>query len=199
MKVLYALGLLALLVAATRADEADVESQVSFFSCHFLFSVFTHWQYVVNLTAENFDDLVTNSSSWLLDFYAPWCGHCKKLAPQFAAAAQAMVDTKLAFGKVDCTTETALAKRFGIKSYPTLKVWREGLVRNFRHARTAEGMIEFGRSVTGPALIPTDIENIATIEEANSAFLLVLVPEIKMKKLVEMAEVSVSVVHFSCV
>ena len=60
---------------------------------------------------------------------APWCGHCKRLAPvleDIASRPEAMGTAKI--GKVDCTSEKALCSRFDVKSFPTLKVMHEGQV-----------------------------------------------------------------------
>lgn len=61
----------------------------------------------------------------MIEFYAPWCGHCKKLAPEWNEAATAMKG-KVKFGKVDATVEKRLASRFGVQGYPTIKYWKYG-------------------------------------------------------------------------
>ena len=69
---------------------------------------------VVHLTDSTFDSFLAAESSVMIMFYAPWCGHCKKMKPQFNSAAGAMAK-KGAKGKlaaVDCTTENELAKRY---------------------------------------------------------------------------------------
>ena len=63
---------------------------------------------VVILTGSNFDDEVLGSKDiWFVEFYAPWCGHCQKLEPEWNEAATKLKG-QVKFGKVDATVETAL-------------------------------------------------------------------------------------------
>lgn len=69
---------------------------------------------VVELTDSNFDDLVVNSDDmWLVEFFAPWCGHCKNLAPHWASAATELKG-KVKVGALDATVHTVMANRFGV-------------------------------------------------------------------------------------
>lgn len=70
---------------------------------------------------------------------APWCGHCQRLAPAFAQAAAMLRDesSPARLGKVDATAQTSLANEFGITSYPTLKLFRDG---NRTHPLAYTGM-----------------------------------------------------------
>jgi protein disulfide-isomerase A6 len=74
---------------------------------------------VVELTPANFDELTRNGDDWMLEFYAPWCSHCKSLAPHYAAAADALVG-KVRFGMVDGSQFRSLSLRFSIGGYPTV-------------------------------------------------------------------------------
>jgi protein disulfide-isomerase A6 len=66
------------------------------------------------LSDSNFDETVLNSKDiWLVEFYAPWCGHCKKLEPEWNEAASKLKGT-VKLGKVDATVETGLASRFRV-------------------------------------------------------------------------------------
>lgn len=60
-----------------------------------------------------------------IKFYAPWCGHCKSLAPVWDELGRDLKG-KVMIGKVDCTTETSVAGRFGVRGYPTLKFFPAG-------------------------------------------------------------------------
>ena len=102
---------------------------------------------VIELTDDNFDSTVFNDESmWLIAFYAPWCGHCKKLLPEWVTAAtQLRGQVKIA--KVDATVHQKLAQRYQIQGYPTIKVFAPGKgdkkVEEYQGPRDAPGIVQY--------------------------------------------------------
>ncbi|KAK3997623.1 thioredoxin-like protein [Cladorrhinum sp. PSN332] len=92
-----------------------------------LAAVVTAKSAVLDLIPKNFDDVVLNSGKpTLVEFFAPWCGHCKNLAPVYEELASAFEFSKdVQIAKVDADAEKSLGKRFGIQGFPTLK-WFDG-------------------------------------------------------------------------
>ncbi|KAF6808370.1 Protein disulfide-isomerase erp38 [Colletotrichum sojae] len=82
---------------------------------------------VLDLIPSNFDDVVLKSGKpTLVEFFAPWCGHCKNLAPVYEELATAFESSKdVQIAKVDADAERDLGKRFGVQGFPTLK-WFDG-------------------------------------------------------------------------
>lgn len=108
---------------------------------------------VAVLTEENFDSLVLNSGkASLVEFYAPWCGHCKTLAPKYEKLAAVFAgESEVLIGKVDATEEEGLASRYGVSGYPTLKFFPAGSSEPepYDDHRELESMVHFINSKTG--------------------------------------------------
>ncbi|XP_054841339.1 protein disulfide-isomerase TMX3 [Eublepharis macularius] len=93
---------------------------------------------------------------WLVDFYAPWCGHCKKLEPVWNEVGKEMqsIGSPVKVGKMDATSYSSIASEFGVRGYPTIKLLKGDLAYNYRGARTKDDIIEFANRVAGPVIRP---------------------------------------------
>ncbi|GAB0196350.1 protein disulfide-isomerase A2 [Grus americana] len=111
---------------------------------------------VLVLHEHNFARALSEHRLLLVEFYAPWCGHCQRLAPAFARAAAALRNesSPVRLGKVDATAQTALANEFGITSYPTLKFFRNGNRTHplaYTGRMDTEGIVRWMQRRAGPS------------------------------------------------
>ncbi|XP_058831651.1 protein disulfide-isomerase A3 [Topomyia yanbarensis] len=110
---------------------------------------------VLDLTDSDFSIRVAETETTLVMFYAPWCGHCKKLKPEYAKAAELLrgEDPPIALAKVDCTEGGKdTCSKFSVSGYPTLKIFKNGEVsQEYNGPREASGIAKYMKSIVGPA------------------------------------------------
>ncbi|KAI9733311.1 MAG: hypothetical protein M1834_003395 [Cirrosporium novae-zelandiae] len=132
---------------------------------------------VLDLIPENFDKVVLSSGKpALVEFFAPWCGHCKKLAPIYEELAQnfAFAEDKVSIAKVDADANKDLGRRFGVQGFPTLK-WFDGksdTPEEYNGGRDLDSLMEFitDKTAIKPKAkkgLPSDVEMLSdqTFEE----------------------------------
>ena len=109
---------------------------------------------VLDLIPDNFDKVVLKSGKpALVEFFAPWCGHCKNLAPVYEELAQnfGSASDKLVIGKVDADEHKDLGRKFGVQGFPTLK-WFDGKSETpeaYEGGRDLESLSSFITEKTG--------------------------------------------------
>lgn len=110
---------------------------------------------VIDLTDADFESKTKDHDMMLIEFFAPWCGHCKRLAPEYEIAATKLKknDPPVALAKVDCTEAgKESCSKFGVTGYPTLKVFRNGkFSQEYDGPRQADGIVNHLKKQAGPA------------------------------------------------
>jgi protein disulfide-isomerase A1 len=99
---------------------------------------------VVALDPSTFDDHIKANELTLVEFYAPWCGHCKALAPEYDAASLMLKDQG-SLAKVDCTIHRDLCSKYEVQGFPTLKLFRndDSDPMDYDSARKADAITKF--------------------------------------------------------
>ncbi|OIV96659.1 hypothetical protein TanjilG_09201 [Lupinus angustifolius] len=114
-------------------------------------------EFVLTLDHSNFSDTITKHNFIVVEFYAPWCGHCKNLAPEYEKAASILSshDPPIALAKVDANEEKNkdLASQYDVKGFPTIKILRNGgkNIQDYKGPRQADGIADYLKKQSGPA------------------------------------------------
>ncbi|KAH7696904.1 disulfide-isomerase A6 [Aphelenchoides avenae] len=129
---------------------------------------------VVELTDSNFEELVLKSKDlWLVEFFAPWCGHCKNLEPHWKAAASELKG-KVKLGALDATVHTVIANRFGIRGFPTIKFFGAGEKAaedavDYDGGRTTNDIVQWALNKASENLPPPELKQITSDEVVQEA------------------------------
>ncbi|WVY99353.1 hypothetical protein V8G54_025423 [Vigna mungo] len=117
---------------------------------------------VVVLKDKNFSDVIKNNRFVMVEFYAPWCGHCQALAPEYAAAASELKGEDVILAKVDATEENELGQQYDVQGFPTIYFFADGIHKPYNGQRTKDAIVTWIKKKTGPG-----VYNLTTLEDAQ--------------------------------
>ncbi|EEF32091.1 protein disulfide isomerase-like 1-4 [Ricinus communis] len=117
---------------------------------------------VVVLKERNFSDVIEKNKFVMVEFYAPWCGHCQALAPEYAAAASELKGEEVVLAKVDATEESELAQEYDVQGFPTVYFFVDGVHKPYPGQRTKEAIVTWIKKKIGPG-----IYNLTTLDDAE--------------------------------
>lgn len=126
---------------------------------------------VIHLDEESFPQAIKDPANplWFLKFYAPWCGHCKKMTAVLEKVAPAL-EGKLAIGKIDCTVHKGLCNQYKVRGFPTLKYALDGHVDEYPGGRDEKSIVSFATKMSSPSLIPVgSYEDVMEYAESKTA------------------------------
>ena len=111
---------------------------------------------VIEIFDVDYEEVIDGSTFVLVEWYAPWCAHCKKLAPELEAAAAALElsHPDVIVAAIDATAHTALAEEHDVRGFPTLVWHREGVPTPYRGERTSDEIVAWVAGAVAPRAAP---------------------------------------------
>ncbi|KAK6938537.1 Thioredoxin domain [Dillenia turbinata] len=116
---------------------------------------------VIELDDSNFDSAISFFDYILVDFYAPWCGHCKRLSPELDKAAPILAgfNPPVVIAKINADKYTRLARKHEIDGFPTLKIFVHGVPTEYHGPRKAELLVRFLKKFVAPDVAVLDSDS----------------------------------------
>eukprot|EP00603_Paraphysomonas_imperforata_P007404 CAMPEP_0114429134 /NCGR_PEP_ID=MMETSP0103-20121206/9313_1 /TAXON_ID=37642 ORGANISM="Paraphysomonas imperforata, Strain PA2" /NCGR_SAMPLE_ID=MMETSP0103 /ASSEMBLY_ACC=CAM_ASM_000201 /LENGTH=362 /DNA_ID=CAMNT_0001598429 /DNA_START=244 /DNA_END=1332 /DNA_ORIENTATION=+ len=144
---------------------------------------------VLILTDTNFETALKQYDFLLVEFYAPWCGHCKKLAPEYAAAAADLLEEDIHLAKVDCTLSKKLHNRYKIEGFPTMHFFKYGKQIAYTGGNKKDTIVQWVRRHALPST--TDLISIHAVEAKQEMVPVMLIgyfPSVAKSENVQLAQ-----------
>ncbi|XP_075501495.1 protein disulfide-isomerase-like [Primulina tabacum] len=165
------ISLVVLLCSSPAAAEAEAEVEAEV-------------EKVLTLDHSNFSDVVEGHDFIVVEFYAPWCGHCKALAPEYEKAASVLSshEPPIVLAKIDASEESnrELATEYQIQGFPTIKILRNGgkSIQEYKGPREADGIVGYLKKQVGPASAEINsVEDAGSLIDDQSVFIVGVFPK----------------------
>ncbi|KAG0044865.1 Protein O-glucosyltransferase 2 [Gryganskiella cystojenkinii] len=137
-----------------------------------------HASDVIQLTKDTWKELISpDQKIAMVDFYAPWCGHCKTLEPEYEKAAKELKKSDIPLIKVDCTEDMELCKDFEVSGYPTLKIFKNGIARDYKGTRKSDGIISYIKRHSGPPVKEVTPETLPEFSQSERVVVVAVLPK----------------------
>ncbi|XP_062410306.1 protein disulfide-isomerase TMX3a [Sardina pilchardus] len=123
------------------------------FTCAVIFIAIASVSAYVDELDDTFKDIRTNEL-WLVKFYAPWCAFCKTFAPVWYEVGDELksMGSDVNVGMIDCTKHKSVGSEFGVRGYPTIKLFKGEKIFNYNGPRRKVDIVEFAIRVSGPVV-----------------------------------------------
>jgi protein disulfide-isomerase-like protein len=124
---------------------------------------------VVTLRDDTFEDFIKYKGTLMIKLYAPWCGHCKKFAPEYEKAASIIKQQSKGYvlADIDCETNPKAKSYFNVSSFPTIKFIHNGTVEDYNDDRTAQAVLRFFEKKLGGGVVT--LRTVAEVDKIKAA------------------------------